>query len=467
MRQRTVWFKLVALVLALFTMVGSAAASVDTNKFKEPHATDFRAGSTAMVMDAEGTAHITYTNNGIVYQTIPKGGTISAPRTIVADDVTFDDSALAVDASGLLHLVWRVGGPEALLRYATLKDGTLSAPLTVATTTATDGHPAAMPLLQVEANGRAHIVWKTILQVPHPGADDTYLQRVKHATVSQGLLGATTVVAEIDARSYRRLNPMGFGVAANGVATVVYSRRQPPNEDDPWVPLPGSDDFTWLRTIAPDGTLGAPVSLGNVGADRLGDATSVLVAADGTTHVLWWAENQPGDTWVFYSLITPGGTLLRDRAEIARRAPNQAQAALDSQGRLHLLIESGPRPSGQPQVVRRMLTYDLYGAGRRLAHKIIYSNTGELRGYRIAVGPSGRPTIVWSFDKASSTLPADVYAIRPGVRTKRNISREAPTDDYLRALAVDPQGGAVALWNAYPFPYSEQGIKEIYASTYD
>ncbi len=389
-----------------------------------------------LALDGNGTAHLVYPDSdALLYRSIPRGGSISAPRTLVSSGIGFSGSGLldmAADSGSLLHLVWRsITNGVSTLFYATQPgDGPLDAPVILDQTTVSNQWNVDGPLwgarLRIEPNGRAQVVWKF---------EKADFEQLKHVAISNGVAGGIAVVAQsaIAQFSGPQIYPGDFGVDAAGAAHVAY----------------GVSQAMELRTVNPDGGLAAPVALGQENNDEItGELTQALVAGDGTTHVLWivYDNNQSGA--VLYSLVGPDGTLLLDRSPIlaTQYFTPPARGALDSRGRLHVLAKIGPpTPGGTSQ----QLNYSIYRNGRQQSARTIFSGGGYLSDYFITIGLADKPTLVWSFAPAGTTLGDDVFALRPGDSRPRNISLNAPSADDVKALATNSADDAFVLWTAF------------------
>ena len=432
MRRTTRLLAALGLVLALLVSTQIASAAAPTDKFKAPRPIDLFDAPRA-VIGADGTTHVIDVMSGnLLYRAIPRGGAPGAPQTLatnlVFNDETYFPAELAIDASGRLHLLWNgtapnpAGGSSLVTRYyATLvPGGSLSTPLAVGASSPY-GEPIG-GLLTVEPNGRAHIAWREFTS-----ADQTIL----HTTVSGGTLGPVATVASRPLSDGNALDLNAMGVDGAGIAHIAYDQST-------LFPASGGD---YVRAAAPDGTLGAPVLVVPFVADETNNIIQLLVAPDGTTHIIELSGIDV-KTRYFYDVITPAGALAHNGQIIGGPfLGGPPVAALDGLGRLHVLAAEGDEGDAYAR-----LRYAIYEGARRTTLRTLVDEQGVIGTYLIGVGPTNEATLVWDFDKASSTLPSDVYAVRPGSTSKRNISRESSGDEYVIGLAIGPDGGAATFW---------------------
>ncbi|MGN6275219.1 MAG: glycoside hydrolase family 26 protein [Solirubrobacterales bacterium] len=297
---------------------------------------------------------------GATRQLSASGQDALAPRVALAPDGTATVAWIRSDGSNFLVQARRIapdGTPEESTRN-------LSA----------TGHDAAAPQVAVAPDGTATVVWKKF-----DGSHYIVQERRILPDGSREASSHTLSEAKQDA-----VEPQ-VGVAADGTATVVWSR------------FDGSDSIVQERQVGPAGepeeaTLNLSASEGSAIQPR------VAVAPDGTATVVWNRFN--GSNWIVQSQrlsasgLGVGGVL---NLSAAGRDAAEPQLALDEEGAATVVWD---RFDGSDFVVQAQR---LAPAGEPLGGAVNLSAGGrDAAEPGVAISPDGTATVVWSrFDGAN------------------------------------------------------------------
>ena len=343
---------------------------------------------------------------------IAADGTLGAVQDLSAPGQNGIGPQVAVDPNGVATAVWRRfdGANFRIHARRIAADGTLGATQDLSA----PGQSAGAPQVTVDPAGVATAVWSrsdgsnSIVQARRIAADGT-LGAVQDLSAP----GQGAFVAEV-------------AVDPNGVATAVWQR------------IDGFNFIVQARRIAADGTLGAIQDLSAAGEDALGPQ----VAADpnGVATVVW--RRFDGSNFIIQARrIAADGTL---GATQDLSAPGQGaglpQVAVDPNG---VATAVWHRSDGSNLIVqaRRITADGTLGAIQDL------SAAGQTAGNpQVAVDPNGVATAVWTrFDGSNFIIQARRIAADGTLGATQDLS--APGQDaFGPQVAVDPNGGAVAVW---------------------
>jgi len=265
-------------------------------------------------MDAAGNTHLIYTDydavdgDVLVYRRISAGGIAAAPVFVVTDAV--DDPRIAVDTSGIAHVIWFQG--SSIFYARVLSDGTVVTPAPELAVALPSSSRQTMRIA-VDAGGGTHVVWATPIPDPDTSAVDGYYRYIAPNGIPAATVTLTpqvrssssvTVAGGAAGVGYIAWNDMAGGeaqvaTATNGVLGASSSLSGGEMGLVPRVAVDGAGNvhYAWIEEAGPsavvryvrsvDGVLGATQ---DVGPSATGTSTSVLalaVDAAGIAHVMW------------------------------------------------------------------------------------------------------------------------------------------------------------------------------------
>src|SRR5205809_750348 len=151
----------------------------------------------------------------------------------------------------------------------------------------------------------------------------------------------------------------------------------------------------------------------------------------------------------------------------------QPQAAVDSQGVVHLIYYKGDAGGGNVFYVRQEAGQDTFSKPLPVnSHSGNAIAAGTIRGAQLAIGKNGRVHVAWNGGKGAGSLSIDGLKVTPLLYTRlndaatafeeeRNLNRFYGLDGG-GSVAADPKGNVYVVWHAVSPGASNEAGRVVY-----
>ncbi len=297
----------------------------------------------SMVATTDGGVHVVWedrrhNNMEIYYRHRTPAGAWEAEQRLTVDGATSESPVLAEGAAGRVHLVWSdgaTGNLEIHYRHRDL-DGTWS-PAAVLTD---DIGPSENPAIAVDAAGLLHVVWQDNVLDPQPGETGVNLE-IYHQLLDGD--GRTVVPRDRVSRFLGISHQPSIAAAADGSVHVFWSdNRDRANGNGNPFPF-----AIWYRRWLPEFGFGHEKRFCFSTAEHLN--SSVACGPDGTVNVVW-EDFSHGNSELYFRQIRPdtGWDVHKTRLTETLGATRGPGLISDPEGNLHLIWSdtgAGEQPS--------------------------------------------------------------------------------------------------------------------------
>lgn len=362
------------------------------------------------------------------------------------------DPALAVEPSGLKHVVWSecassgAATQRCKLVYLRSGSGLLDRRIELVPPGADDRYD--LPSVAVSADGEAYLVWRF-----HSGSGGPY--RYYYSRVRTDGIYDLPMPLELDAGEARPL------VAARG--NVVYALYHAmPDPDNVWL------RYMRLKPLDP-----TPNYLHNNSNAVIGEA-ALAIDSGGAIHAAWRYIGPGGYQAIFYG--TPGTLRLIDDGTSAERRYSAPAIAIDSDDAAHVVFATY---GGSTDALTRW-TRTAAGAETPAAVPLAAAhNPWRIHGGPHIVADETRPVIAFSARNAATTNN-EIWLYSPpssGADSgPRRITSNAWQDDEPQIVQLD--SSTVVAWRTYEasgatagpvcqrdlYEYDARGLRQVFAS---
>ncbi len=379
------------------------------------------ASSPEVAIAPDGTAtavwnRINGSNGTVRAATRPPGGSFGIPvdLSVAGQDARGPQIAIAPD--GTVTVGWRGDSGFDLIAQATTRPpGAPSFGVPVDLSMA--GEDATFPVIAVAPDGTATAVWTR--------RSGSYFT-VQAATRPPG--GSFGIPVDLSTAGQNATAPK-IAIALDGTATAVWAQGSGPHY------------VIQAATRPPGGSFGTPVDLSMAGQDAY--FPEIATAPDGTTTTVWYRSNGSNST-IQSATRPPGGSFFGVPVDLSTpgqdayfpdiaTAPDGTTTTVwyGSNGS-NDLIQAATRPSGSsffgvPQ--------DLSMAGQ------------DSSAPRIAIAPDGTATVVWRRSNGSNNIVQAATRPPSGSFGPPEDLSMAGQDASIPRIAVGPDGTATAVWS--------------------
>jgi hypothetical protein len=338
------------------------------------------------------------------------GGSVGAPLTLSAPGANGEDPDVAVDSDGDALAVWeRSNGSNLVVQAAWLPRA--GAPGAVMNLSA-DGRDAAEPRVAIDPDGDATAVWTR---------SDGAVNRVQAVNIPA--LGAPGPVRDVSPAGEQTAGPR-VEVERDGDAVVA------------WIGAGAANKLARVARLPFGGTPTAPRDLSAAGGDAEG--VELAVDDDGDAVAVWQRSSGAAVT-VQAAALRAGSVVPEPAVDLAPDAFG-ADVGVDPSGDATAVWS---RSNGANSIVQAA-RIPLGGAPLPLGD--LSAPGQDAIGARVAVDRSGGATALWQrFDGANRIVQAARAPAGGRFGAAVSLSR-AGADAFVPALAVDPNGEALVVW---------------------
>lgn len=358
----------------------------------------------------------------------PAGGTWQPPTNLSAPGQDAEEPRVAIDQAGDAIAVWRRSdGSNQIIQAAGRPAGGTWAP---AVSLSAAGESAREPAVVVDPAGGATVVWarfdgsNTIVQAASKPAGGVWQSAVDLSTAG------------------RNASRPDIGVDAAGDAVAIWERYD------------GSSYIIQSASRPAGASWGAPLNLSEIGEnaeeptvsiDPAGDAVAVWWRFEGGDQVIQSTSRSAGGTWQGPVNISAPG-IGASEPDVAVGPTGDAVAVWTRNDGAHYIVQSASRPAGGSWQAPTNL-----------------SATGQDAGHaEVGVDQAGDAVATWErYDGSEFVVQAAAGRVGGAWGPSQDLSAAGRNAEE-PALAVDPAGDAVAVWE-----YLDGADEIVQAAGYD
>lgn len=379
------------------------------------------AGSAQVVMDGAGnTTAVWARSDGAVYRvqsaSRPAGGVWTAPTTISEGGRDAYSPQVAVDASGSVTAVWfRYDGAKDRIQASTRPAG---GDWTTPTTLSEAGQDAQFPQIAVDPDGNATAVWYR---------SDGAHTRVQASTRPAG--GAWSTPTNVSEAGENAHSPK-IAVDPAGNTTAVWTRFDAGFQRIQASTRPADGTWTTPTTLSDGGQDAQGV---DVTVDPAGNAAAVWFRGSATTYRIQASTRPHGGDWTIATTLSePGHPALNP--QVAVSPMGDVTVVWHRYDGAYNRVQASTRPAG----------------GVWPTIPVTLSETAQnSQEAQVVVDSAGRAIAIWQhYDGATYRNQASLRPAGGAWSTPTAVSPARANPGTLRA-AIQPEGNAVAIWDAY------------------